>query len=84
MARRFTDDPHPLVRYGKKRGWNYEKTAAHFGVTASKSTFRVLVNGFSGVSWERARRWSELADGEFSATEVMMWHERNRRAVGAA
>lgn len=78
----LTDDPHPMVRYADRRGWGYAEAAEFFKM--SESVFRVRVTGWRGTRWRTAQEWSLRAGGEFSAADVMAWHQRNRRSTGVA
>lgn len=78
MAKRPHDlEPHPLVIYGKSRGWKYARTAKFFRIPYS--TFRILVRGLCGMSFERADAIERRAKGEIRAIDLLRWHERNRR-----
>ena len=78
MAKRPHElEPHPLVVYGKARGWNYARTAKFFRIPYS--SFRIIVRGLSGVSFERAESIERRSKSEIRAIELLRWHERNRR-----
>lgn len=78
MAKRPQDlEPHPLVVYGKTRGWNYERTAKFFRIPYS--TYRILVRGLTGMSFERADAIERRSKSEIRAIELLRWHDRNNR-----
>jgi hypothetical protein len=70
-------DAHPLVLYGKSRGWNYERTAKFFRI--SYAVYRVLVRGFSSMSFDRADACEKRSKGEVRAIDILRWQKRNRR-----
>jgi hypothetical protein len=79
MAKRTQElEAHPLVVYGKGRGWAYARTAKFFRIPYS--TYRILVRGLCGISFERAEQCERRSKGEVRAIDLLRWHERNRRA----
>lgn len=70
-------EPHPLVAYGKRRGWAYARTAKFFGFPLG--SFRQLVRGFYAMSFDRADQCERRSKGEVEAIEILRWQKRNRR-----
>ncbi len=70
-------EPHPLVLYGKRRGWNYERTAKFFRIPYA--VYRVLVRGFTSMSFDRADACERRSKGEVQAIDILRWQKRNRR-----
>ena len=68
---------HPIVVYGRSRGWRYPKIAKFLGV--SDVQFRKIVTGWQGLSFSRANTWELKTKGAVRAIDLMRWHERNRR-----
>lgn len=72
---------HPLEVWRQVRNWAQAETSRHFGI--AYATYRGLVRGFRGVSYERAKAIEERSEGMIPAAELMAWHSRNRRGGGA-
>lgn len=70
-------ETHPLALYGWKRGWNHVRTAKFFRIPYA--VFRVLVRGFSAMSFERADACEKRSKGEVQAIDILRWQKRNRR-----
>jgi hypothetical protein len=73
------NDLHPLVIYGDSHDLARRQTAAAFRI--GYGTFRQIVSGHTGVSWQRAEEWERVSGGEIEAADVMRWQERNRKST---
>jgi hypothetical protein len=77
MAKKPAMEVHPAVVFGKRRGWDYTKTAA--ALDCEYGAFKQIVRGFRGLSVTRADEWERLSRGELRSIDLLRWHQRNRR-----
>ena len=68
---------HPIVAFGTRRGWSRTETAEYFGIPYG--VFRRIVTGWAGISLSRAQDLAAESEGEFSAMDLLLWHQSNRR-----
>lgn len=68
---------HPVLAFGNRRNWDRQMTAEWFGITPVN--FRQIIGAFTGVSFERALKWADDSEGEFTALDVLLWHRKYRR-----
>ena len=68
---------HPMQVYGDRRKWRQRKIAEHFRVPYSR--YRQLVRGHCGASLKAAQGWAKRSRGEFTAMNVLLWHQRWRK-----
>lgn len=77
------EDLHPLAAFGRHHELGGDTEVSAF-FEISYGEYRLLKNGWSRPSWARAKRWEKRAESEFSATDVLEWHDRNERNTDAA
>lgn len=70
-----------MERFRKRRGWRTQaRSAQHFAL--KPSTYSMAVRGLKGFSVQKAERIARRSKGEFSAWDLLRWHERHREQSG--
>lgn len=70
-----------MERFRKRRGWRTQaRSAQHFRL--KPSTYSMAVRGLKGFSVQKAEKIARRSQGEFSAWDLLRWHDRHRPQSG--